>query len=54
MLSHIGWMSTTSAWQEHYEVKFIMQRNWATLAPKLAGKLHLNVGGMDIWYLNNA
>jgi hypothetical protein len=41
-------------WQEHYDLDYIMQRDWATLAPKLAGKLHLTVGDMDTWYLNNA
>ncbi len=41
-------------WQEHYDLNHIMQRDWATLGPKLAGKLHLAVGEMDTWYLNNA
>lgn len=41
-------------WQEHFDLNFIMQRDWTTLAPKLAGKLHITVGDMDTWYLNNA
>jgi len=41
-------------WQEHYDLNFIMQRDWASLGPKLAGKLHLTAGDMDTWYLNNA
>ena len=41
-------------WQEHYDLNFIMQRDWASLGPKLVGKLHLTVGDMDTWYLNNA
>ena len=41
-------------WQEHYDLNFIMQRDWATLGPKLVGKLHITVGDMDTWYLNNA
>ena len=41
-------------WQEHYDLNFIMQRDWATLGPKLVGKLHLTAGDMDTWYLNNA
>ena len=31
-----------------------MQRDWQTLGPKLVGKLHITVGDMDTWYLNNA
>jgi hypothetical protein len=31
-----------------------MQRDWATLGPKLNGKIHLYVGDMDNYYLNNA
>lgn len=40
-------------WRDHYDLVHIMQRDWATLGPKLAGKLHLAVGDMDTWYLNN-
>lgn len=41
-------------WKEHYDLNHIMQRDWATLGPKLTGKLHITVGDMDTWYLNNA
>ena len=41
-------------WKEHYDIDHIMQRDWSTLGPKLAGKLHIAVGDMDTWYLNNA
>lgn len=41
-------------WREHYDLSHIMNRDWATLGPKLAGKLHFVVGDMDDWYLNNA
>jgi hypothetical protein len=41
-------------WRDHYDLNHIMQRDWATLGPKLAGKLHFAVGDMDTWYLNNA
>jgi enterochelin esterase-like enzyme len=41
-------------WQEHFDLDYIMQRDWATLGPKLAGKLHFTAGDMDTWYLNNA
>lgn len=41
-------------WKQHYDLSAIMQRDWKTLGPKLAGKLHFYVGDMDTWYLNNA
>jgi len=41
-------------WKEHYDLRAILQANWATLGPKLAGKLHIYVGDMDSYYLNNA
>ncbi len=41
-------------WKQHYDLTAIMERDWATLGPKLVGKLHITVGDMDTWYLNNA
>jgi hypothetical protein len=41
-------------WRENYDLNHIMQRDWATLGPKLSGKIHLYVGDMDSYYLNNA
>jgi hypothetical protein len=41
-------------WRENYDLTYIMRRDWATLGPKLAGKLHIYVGDMDNYYLNNA
>jgi hypothetical protein len=41
-------------WKEHYDLRAILQRDWPTLGPKLAGKIHINVGTMDTYYLNNA
>lgn len=41
-------------WREHYDLRHILERDWAKLAPKLAGKIHLYVGDMDNYYLNNA
>ena len=41
-------------WQEHYDLNHILQRDIRTLGPKLAGKIHITVGDMDTWYLNNA
>ncbi|MEM7155201.1 MAG: hypothetical protein AAF799_20300 [Myxococcota bacterium] len=41
-------------WREHYDLRHIMERDWKTLGPKLQGKIHLYVGDMDNYYLNNA
>lgn len=41
-------------WKEHYDLRYIMERDWETLGPKLVGKLHIYAGDMDNYYLNNA
>jgi hypothetical protein len=41
-------------WRENYDLVHIMQRDWKTLGPKLQGKIHIYVGDMDNYYLNNA
>jgi len=41
-------------WKEHYDLSAILQRDWATLGPKLAGKLHIYVGSADTYFLNSA
>jgi len=41
-------------WRENYDLTHILMRDWATLGPKLEGKLHIYVGDMDNYYLNNA
>jgi len=41
-------------WKEHYDLSYILRRDWNTLGPKLKGKLHIYVGDMDNYYLNNA
>lgn len=41
-------------WKENYDLRHIMERDWATLGPKLKGKVHLYCGDMDNYYLNNA
>jgi hypothetical protein len=37
-----------------YDLAYILRTNWATLGPKVAGKLHVYVGDMDSYYLNDA
>lgn len=41
-------------WKENYDLRHIMERDWATLGPKLEGKMHIYAGDMDNYYLNNA
>jgi hypothetical protein len=41
-------------WHDHYDLAAMMQRDWATLGPKLEGKLHFAVGDGDTYFLNNA
>jgi hypothetical protein len=41
-------------WREHYDLEAILERNWAKLGPKLAGKIHIYVGSDDTYFLNNA
>jgi hypothetical protein len=41
-------------WREHYDLGYILKRDWATLGPKLQGKIHIYCGDMDNYYLNNA
>lgn len=41
-------------WRDNYDLRHIMERDWATLGPKLQGKINIYVGDMDNFYLNNA
>ncbi|HKJ01092.1 MAG TPA: alpha/beta hydrolase-fold protein [Longimicrobiales bacterium] len=41
-------------WRENYDLRHILERDWATLGPKLKGKLHLYIGEMDTYFLEEA
>lgn len=41
-------------WRDHYDLTHILERDWATLGPKVRGKLHIYVGEADNYYLNDA
>lgn len=45
---------TAAYWREHYDLRYILERDWKTLGPKLKGKIHIYCGDMDNYYLNNA
>lgn len=39
---------------EKYDIRLVLERNWKTLGPKLAGKLHVYMGDEDTFYLDGA
>ena len=41
---------TARAW-ESFDLRLILERNWETLGPRLAGRLHVIVGAIDTFYL---
>ena len=41
-------------WKEHYDLAYIIKRDWPKFGEKLKGKIHIYVGDMDTYYLNNA
>ena len=41
-------------WKEHYDLTYIIKRDWPKLGDKLKGKIHIYVGDMDSYYLNDA
>lgn len=46
--------SVAEYWRENFDLTHIVARDWATLGPKLRGKLHFYVGTGDNYYLMNA
>ena len=45
--------SVAEQWKK-YDLRFYMEKNWSWLGSKLKGKIHVYVGDMDNYYLNNA
>jgi hypothetical protein len=41
-------------WKENYDLRRILERDWEKLGPRLKGKIHITVGDMDNFHLNNA
>jgi putative esterase len=41
-------------WQENFDLRYILERDWDKLGPDLAGKINIYCGEMDNYYLNNA
>ncbi len=46
--------SVAAYWREHYDLTHIIKRDWPKIGQKLQGKIHVYVGDMDNYYLNNA
>lgn len=46
--------SVAEYWREHYDLGYILKRDWSKLGPKLEGKIHIYVGEADNYFLNNA
>jgi hypothetical protein len=45
--------SVAEAWKK-YDLRHILETGWTTLGPKVADKIHVYMGDMDSYYLNNA
>lgn len=45
--------SVVEHWKK-YDLRMILERDWATLGPKLRGKIHIWIGDADDFFLNNA
>jgi hypothetical protein len=41
-------------WHKNYDLEAILERDWPTLGPRLAGKIHIYVGSDDTYFLNDA
>jgi len=46
--------SVAEYWRQHYDLRYILNRDWKEIGPYLKGKIHIYVGDMDNIYLNNA
>ncbi len=44
---------TAKSW-EAYDIRLVLERDWAVLEPQLRGKLHVITGGLDTFYLEGA
>ena len=46
--------SVARYWRDNYDLTHIIKRDWPKIGEKLKGKIHIYVGDMDNYYLNNA
>jgi dienelactone hydrolase len=45
--------AVAETWKK-YDIRMIVEKNWPTLGPKLAGKVHVYMGDEDTFYLDGA
>jgi hypothetical protein len=41
-------------WRDNFDLTYIIKRDWPKIGNQLKGKIHIYVGDMDTYYLNNA
>jgi hypothetical protein len=41
-------------WHDHWDLTAVLERDWGTLGTKLEGKIHVQAGEGDTYFLNNA
>jgi len=46
--------SVAEYWREHYDLRYIVERDWKTIGPKLVGKIHIFMGDQDTFLLEEA
>jgi hypothetical protein len=46
--------AVASYWRENYDLTHIIKRDWPRIGNSLKGKIHIYVGDMDTYYLNDA
>jgi hypothetical protein len=46
--------SVVGYWRENFDLRYILERDWDTLGPELAGKIHVYMGDTDTFYLDEA
>ncbi len=46
--------ATVQYWHDHWDLTAVLERDWSTLGPKLEGKIHVQAGEGDTYFLNNA
>lgn len=40
-------------WKENYDIRYKLEQEWPTIGTTLQGKIHIRIGDMDNYYLNN-
>ena len=45
---------TAKYWHDHWDITAVLERDWSVLGPKIEGKIHVQAGEGDTYFLNNA